>query len=147
MAFLRHLQATHRAPDLLLLCSEGPEPLRLSGTTKEAETSKKSPTSATFCRTFDHVNCPNKATFHACNCCSLDSQPPDVTNNTVQGGRRTGADRVNRYTSSVSEDGTMGTGTGRWKVAHCFLPPNGMKIIFLIGVCENSTAPQHAEEA
>ncbi|KAH1010868.1 hypothetical protein HUJ05_005106 [Dendroctonus ponderosae] len=45
------------------------------------------------------------------------SQPPDVTNNTAQGGRRTGADRVNRYTSSASEDGTMGTGTGRWKVS------------------------------
>lgn len=45
-----------------------------------------------------------------------DSQPPDVTNNTVQGGRRTGADRVNRYNSSGSEDGTMSTGTGRWKV-------------------------------
>ncbi|XP_066148152.1 disco-interacting protein 2 homolog A isoform X5 [Euwallacea fornicatus] len=44
------------------------------------------------------------------------SQPPDVTNNTVQGGRR-GADRVNRYNSSASEDGTMGTGTGRWKVS------------------------------
>ncbi|XP_049818331.1 disco-interacting protein 2 isoform X5 [Aethina tumida] len=45
------------------------------------------------------------------------SQPPDVTNNTAQGGRRAAADRVNRYTSSASEDGTMGTGTGRWKVS------------------------------
>ncbi|XP_050312382.1 disco-interacting protein 2 [Anthonomus grandis grandis] len=45
------------------------------------------------------------------------SQPPDVTNNTVQGGRRAGADRVNRYNTSVSEDGTMNTGTGRWKVS------------------------------
>ncbi|XP_063925886.1 disco-interacting protein 2 isoform X1 [Zophobas morio] len=44
------------------------------------------------------------------------SQPPDVTHNTAQGGRRTAADRVNRYASSASDD-TMGTGTGRWKVS------------------------------
>lgn len=47
----------------------------------------------------------------------LDSQPPDVTHNTAQGGRRpTAADRVNRYGSSASDD-TIGTGTGRWKVS------------------------------
>lgn len=45
-----------------------------------------------------------------------DSQPPDVTNNTAQGGRRPNADRVNRYASSASDD-TIGTGTGRWKVS------------------------------
>ncbi|GJQ78698.1 DIP2 [Trypoxylus dichotomus] len=46
-----------------------------------------------------------------------DSQPPDVTHNTAQGGRRpTAADRVNRYGSSGSDD-TMGAGTGRWKVS------------------------------
>ncbi|XP_018564348.1 disco-interacting protein 2 isoform X4 [Anoplophora glabripennis] len=44
------------------------------------------------------------------------SQPPDVTHNTAQGGRRTAADRVNRYGSSTSDD-TIGTGTGRWKVS------------------------------
>ncbi|KAJ8974242.1 hypothetical protein NQ317_006324 [Molorchus minor] len=36
------------------------------------------------------------------------SQPPDVTHNTAQDGRRAGADRVNRYASSASDD-TMGT--------------------------------------
>lgn len=46
----------------------------------------------------------------------IDSQPPDVTHNTAQGGRRTAADRVNRYGSSTSDD-TIGTGTGRWKVS------------------------------
>ncbi|CAG9855710.1 unnamed protein product [Phyllotreta striolata] len=44
------------------------------------------------------------------------SQPPDVTHNTAQGGRRAAADRVNRYGSSGSDD-TVGTGTGRWKVS------------------------------
>lgn len=48
--------------------------------------------------------------------CFPDSQPPDVTNNTAQGGRRPNADRVNRYASSASDD-TIGTGTGRWKVS------------------------------
>ncbi|XP_050514541.1 disco-interacting protein 2 [Diabrotica virgifera virgifera] len=43
------------------------------------------------------------------------SQPPDVTHNTAQGGRRPAADRVNRYGSSGSDD--TGTGTGRWKVS------------------------------
>ncbi|XP_060521009.1 disco-interacting protein 2 isoform X3 [Cylas formicarius] len=43
------------------------------------------------------------------------SQPPDITSNMVQGGRR-GADRVNRYTSSASDE-AIGTGTGRWKVS------------------------------
>ncbi|KAL3276187.1 hypothetical protein HHI36_020905 [Cryptolaemus montrouzieri] len=45
------------------------------------------------------------------------SQPPDVTHNTAQGGRRPpAADRLNRYTSSASDD-TIGTGTGKWKVS------------------------------
>nr|XP_022914751.1 disco-interacting protein 2 homolog A isoform X2 [Onthophagus taurus] len=45
------------------------------------------------------------------------SQPPDVTHNTAQGGRRpTAADRVQRYASSTSDD-TISTGTGRWKVS------------------------------
>lgn len=47
----------------------------------------------------------------------LDTQPPDVTHNTAQGGRRNpAADRLTRYASSASDD-TMGTGTGRWKVS------------------------------
>ncbi|XP_044766806.1 disco-interacting protein 2 isoform X8 [Coccinella septempunctata] len=45
------------------------------------------------------------------------SQPPDVTHNTAQGGRRPpAADRLNRYASSTSDD-TIGTGTGKWKVS------------------------------
>ncbi|KAK9881592.1 hypothetical protein WA026_016462 [Henosepilachna vigintioctopunctata] len=44
------------------------------------------------------------------------SQPPDVTHNTAQGSRRPPADRLNRYTSSASDD-TIGTGTGKWKVS------------------------------
>ncbi|XP_025836828.1 disco-interacting protein 2 [Agrilus planipennis] len=46
------------------------------------------------------------------------SQAPDVTHTTAQGGRRStgAADRVNRYSSSASED-TISTGTGRWKVS------------------------------
>ncbi|XP_065163963.1 disco-interacting protein 2 isoform X5 [Atheta coriaria] len=46
------------------------------------------------------------------------SQPPDVTHNTREGGRRTtgAADRVNHYATTTSND-TMGTGTGRWKVS------------------------------
>ncbi|XP_017774961.1 PREDICTED: disco-interacting protein 2 isoform X2 [Nicrophorus vespilloides] len=44
-------------------------------------------------------------------------QPPDVTHNTAQGGRRnTGADRVNHYATSTSGD-TISMGTGRWKVS------------------------------
>lgn len=48
----------------------------------------------------------------------VDSQPPDVTHNTREGGRRTtgAADRVNHYATTTSND-TMGTGTGRWKVS------------------------------
>ncbi|KAJ8915782.1 hypothetical protein NQ315_004594 [Exocentrus adspersus] len=46
----------------------------------------------------------------------INSQPPDVTHNTVQGACRAAADRVNRYGSSTSDD-TIGTGTGRWKVS------------------------------
>lgn len=47
----------------------------------------------------------------------LDIQPPDVTHNTAQGGRRTtAADLVNRYATTTSDD-TVGTGTGRWKVS------------------------------
>lgn len=53
--------------------------------------------------------------LHTVSC--LDTQPPDVTHNTAQGGRRNAAaDRLNRYASSASDD-TMGTGTGRWKVS------------------------------
>lgn len=45
-----------------------------------------------------------------------DTQPPDVTHNTAQNRRTAGADRVNRYTSSASDD-NISTGTGRWKVS------------------------------
>lgn len=46
-----------------------------------------------------------------------DTQPPDVTHNTAQGGRRNGgSDLLTRIALSSSDD-TMGTGTGRWKVS------------------------------
>lgn len=59
-----------------------------------------------------------------------DSQPPDVTHTSTPGlvrgghgggggasGKTAAADRVNRYASSTSDDNTISTGTGRWKVS------------------------------
>ena len=95
---------------------------RTTGTTGAG---RRSPTSRTCCRIFTHVSrsllrAPAALPLFSAGSSTIsdvsDSQPPDVTHNTAQGGRRTAADRVNRYASSASDD-TMGTGTGRWKVS------------------------------
>lgn len=69
------------------------------------------------CKILDPVSLIQYVGIYCYRFSCLDTQPPDVTHNTAQGGRRNAAaDRLNRYASSASDD-TMGTGTGRWKVS------------------------------